>query len=100
MMKMNRCEAEIDRIRLELYEETKHMTAEEHTQWSNERAQKLVAQYGFTIGTPMSKAKDGNLRKKRIAQQQSLDRQIRSSPDASLIALIQYAGKKSQRDTD
>ena len=85
MMKMNRCEAEIDRIRLELYEETKHMTAEEHTQWSNERAQKLAVQYGFTIGTPMSKAKTATFEKKESRQQQSLDRQIRSSPDASLI---------------
>ena len=49
---MNRCEAEIDAIRLKLYEETKHMTAAEHTRWSNERAQKLAAQYGFTIGKP------------------------------------------------
>jgi hypothetical protein len=48
-MKMNRCEAEIDAIRLKLYEETKHMTKEEHTKWSNERGQKLAAQYGFKI---------------------------------------------------
>jgi len=52
---MNRCEAEIDKIRLQLYEETKHMTPEEHTRWSNERARKLAAQYGFTIGTPNSR---------------------------------------------
>jgi hypothetical protein len=52
MMKMNRCEAEIDRIRLELYEETKHMTREERTRLTNERGRKLAEQYGFTIGTP------------------------------------------------
>ena len=52
MAKMNRCEAEIDAIRLKLYEETKHMTAAEHTRWSNEKAQRLAAQYGFTIGQP------------------------------------------------
>ena len=55
MTKMSRCEAEIDAIRLELYEETKHMTASEHTQWSNENAKRLAAQYGFTIGRPSSR---------------------------------------------
>ena len=52
MMKMNRIEAEIDAIRDELYEETKHMTVAEHTRWSNERAQRLAFQYGFNIGKP------------------------------------------------
>ena len=56
MTKMNKCEAEIDAIRDKLYEETKHMTAEEHTQWSNERAKRLAAQYGFTIGRPSSRS--------------------------------------------
>ena len=55
MAKMNRCEAEIDAIRDKLYEQTKHMTASEHTRWSNERASKLAAQYGFKIGKPSSK---------------------------------------------
>jgi len=55
-MKKNNIEDEIDRIRLKLYEETKHMTPEEHTRWSNERARKLAVQYGFTIGTPKSRA--------------------------------------------
>ena len=55
MTTMNRCEAEIDAIRIKLHEQTKHMTAAEHTQWSNERAQKLAAQYGFKIGKPSSK---------------------------------------------
>ena len=52
MVKMNRCEAEIDAIRLKLYEETKNLTKEEHTRRSNEQAQRLAAQYGFTIGKP------------------------------------------------
>jgi len=52
-MKMNRCEAEIDAIRLKLYEQTKHMTREEHTRWSNERGVRLSAQYGFKISTPV-----------------------------------------------
>ena len=55
MAKVNRCEAEIDAIRDMLHEKTKHMTAAEHTQWSNERAQRLAAQYGFKIGKPLSK---------------------------------------------
>ena len=52
---MNRCEAEVDSIRDRLYEKTKLMTATEHTNWSNERAQRLAAQYGFKIGKPSSK---------------------------------------------
>jgi len=55
MTTMNRCEAEVDAIRIRLYEQTKHMTAAEHTRWSNERAQRLAAQYGFKIGKPLSK---------------------------------------------
>ena len=54
---MNICEAEIDRIRLKLYEETKDLTAEEHTRRSNEQGQRLAAQFGFTIGQPANKAK-------------------------------------------
>jgi len=49
---MNRCEAEIDAIRDRLHEKTKLMTAAEHTRWSNERAQKLAVNFGFTIGKP------------------------------------------------
>ena len=55
MATMNRCEAEVDAIRIKLHEQTKHMTVSEHTRWSNERAQKLSAQYGFKIGKPLSK---------------------------------------------
>jgi len=51
---MNKCEAEIDAIRLKLYEETKHMTAAEHTRRSNEQGQRLAEQYGFKIGRPAS----------------------------------------------
>ena len=43
---------EIYAIRLKIYDETKDMTAAEHTRWSNERAQRLAAQYGFKIGKP------------------------------------------------
>jgi hypothetical protein len=46
---MNRCEAEIDAIRLKLYEETKDLTREEQMMRSMENAHKLAAQYGFKI---------------------------------------------------
>jgi hypothetical protein len=52
MKTMNRCEAEVDAIRDVLHEKTKHMTAAEHTRWTNERGQRLAAQYGFKIGKP------------------------------------------------
>jgi len=56
-MKKNNIEDEIDRIRIKLYEETKNLTHEEHARRSNELAQKLAAQYGFTIGSPTSRTK-------------------------------------------
>jgi len=56
MKKPNTIEQEINRIRLEIYEETKNLTPDERTRRSNERGQKLAAQYGFTIGTPTSRA--------------------------------------------
>ena len=46
---MNRCEAEIDAIRLRLYEETKGLTVEENNKRLRELGQKLSEQYGFTI---------------------------------------------------
>jgi len=46
---MNRCEAEIDAIRLKLYEETKHMTTDERVKRVNDRAKKLAEEFGFTI---------------------------------------------------
>ena len=49
MTKMNRCEAEIDAIRLKLYEETKHLTKEERIIRVNKKAQRLAEQYGFTV---------------------------------------------------
>ena len=57
MMKMNRCEAEIDQIRLKLYEETKHLTIEERVKRTNDKGRQLAAQYGFTIGTPERRIK-------------------------------------------
>jgi hypothetical protein len=52
MTTLNRCEAEVDVIRDLLYEKTKHMTISEHTQWTNERGQRLATLYGFKIGKP------------------------------------------------
>ena len=46
---MNIYEAEIDAIRIKLYEETKHLTKEERIKRANDKAQKLAAQFGFTI---------------------------------------------------
>ena len=54
MAKMNRCEAEVDAIRLKLYDETKDLTKEEQTKRIRDKGQQLAAQYGFTIGTPTS----------------------------------------------
>lgn len=54
---MNRCEAEVGVIRDILREKTKHMTAAEHTRWSNEQARKLAIKYGFRIGKPTREAK-------------------------------------------
>jgi hypothetical protein len=49
MATMNNPEDELDAIRDEIYEETKHMTCEERTRLFNERGEKLAAQYGFTL---------------------------------------------------
>ena len=46
---MNRCEAEIDAIRLKIYEEIKHMSKEEQDKRIRGRVQKLAAEFGFTI---------------------------------------------------
>jgi len=48
-MKMNDMEREINRIRINLYEETKSLTIEQRVKRSNELAEKLAKQYGFII---------------------------------------------------
>ncbi len=45
-------EAELDAIRVKLYEETKNLTVEERVKRTNEKGQKLAAEFGFTIGRP------------------------------------------------
>jgi len=58
---MNKCEAEIDAIRLELYEEVKALTHEERIKRSRENAYKLAEEFGFTI---VSSANTNNVVKK------------------------------------
>ena len=54
---MNRCEAEIDATRVKLYEQAKDLTREERIKKTNDKAQKLAAQYGFTVVPTASRAK-------------------------------------------
>jgi hypothetical protein len=54
---MNRCEAEINAIRLRLYEETKDLTPDERSRQRNDRLKELAAEFGFTISKPASEAK-------------------------------------------
>lgn len=49
MAKVTRCEAEIDAIRDQIYEETKNMTREEQAKRLMDNAQRLAEQYGFKI---------------------------------------------------
>lgn len=48
-MKENNSEAEINRIRLELYDETKDLTLEERAQRQRKITDDLAMQYGFTV---------------------------------------------------
>jgi len=54
---MNRCEAEIDAIRLKLHEETKHLSNEEQTERLNKIGSRLAVQYGFKILERMAEIK-------------------------------------------
>ena len=45
----NKYEAEIDAIRIKLYEETKDLTNEEKNNRLREKGRRLAEQYGFTI---------------------------------------------------
>ena len=49
MPRINKIEAEIDTIRDNIYEETKHLTREEQIKRVNDKAQRLAVQYGFKI---------------------------------------------------
>ena len=58
---MNRCEREIDAIRLKLYEETKNLTRKEQMKRTRDNAQKLAAEYGFTIIPSVNNRETKNL---------------------------------------
>lgn len=49
MKTINRCEADIDAIRLKLYEETKNLSPEDRIKRSMENARKLADEFGFVI---------------------------------------------------
>jgi hypothetical protein len=49
MKKPNTIEQEIDRIRLQIYEETKNMTAEERAERVNKIGETAAKKYGFKI---------------------------------------------------
>ena len=49
-------EAEIDAVRVKLYEETKDLTKEERIERANDKAQKLASEFGFTIFSSASVA--------------------------------------------
>ena len=45
--KPNTIEKDLDKIRVSLYEERKHLPTEEKIRLSNENAKKIAEQYGF-----------------------------------------------------
>jgi len=47
--KIHPIEREIDRIRLEIYEETKHMTNEELNEYYRKSGEAVAEKYGFKI---------------------------------------------------
>ena len=49
MKKISSIEQEVNRIRLEIYEETKHMTPAQRAERTNKIAEALAKQYGFKI---------------------------------------------------
>ena len=55
-MKKNNSELWINKIRLELYEETKDLTIEQRVKRSNELAERLAEKYGFTISHSVKNA--------------------------------------------
>ena len=49
---MDPIEAEVDAIRLQLYEETKHMTMEERWAYMNERTDPLLKKFNIKVVRP------------------------------------------------
>ena len=54
---MNRCEVEINKIRLKLHEETRNMTTEQQIKLINDKGRELAKKYGFTVGEPQNRRK-------------------------------------------
>jgi len=59
MKKPNTIEQEINRIRLEIYEETKHMTPAQRAEHTNKIAEAAAVKYGFKI-VPSANEKTGS----------------------------------------
>jgi len=53
----NTIEADIDRIRLKIYEETKHLSSAEYIARTNKIAEAAAKKYGFKFVNPMKPAK-------------------------------------------
>ena len=49
MKTINKVEQEVNRIRLEIYEETKHMTPAQRVEYYNKIGEAEVKKYGFKI---------------------------------------------------
>ena len=47
--KIHPIEREIDRIRLEIYEETKHMTNTEFNEYIRKNTEDIIKEYGFKV---------------------------------------------------
>ncbi|MCL2712616.1 MAG: hypothetical protein FWD37_05025 [Methanomassiliicoccaceae archaeon] len=47
--KCSEIEKEIDRIRLQIYEETKDLTPEQHVEWVKNIGEKFAKEYGIQI---------------------------------------------------
>jgi len=54
----NTIEQEIDRIRLEIYEETKDMTPAQRAQWMNNIAESIASEYHLNIVASASERTD------------------------------------------
>ena len=45
----NTIEDEIDKIRLQSYEQTKHMTPDQHVEYIKQRTDPIIKKYGFKV---------------------------------------------------
>ncbi|MDR1872091.1 MAG: hypothetical protein LBS60_09290 [Deltaproteobacteria bacterium] len=54
MRKLNTVEDELNRIRVEIYEETKSMTTEELVEYFRKYGEEAAKKYGFTVAKPLN----------------------------------------------